>query len=102
VHLIEQGLGLLQVAGVETFGEPAVERSKKIPTKLEGALVAYREALKELKRERVPLDWATTQTSLAWVLFRIGEHESGKERLEEAIAVYREALKEHRSMPPDR
>jgi hypothetical protein len=40
------------------------ERERDI-AKLEGALVAYREALKELTRERVPLDWATTQTSLA-------------------------------------
>jgi len=29
--------------------------------KLEEAVVAYREALKELTRERVPLDWAVTQ-----------------------------------------
>jgi tetratricopeptide (TPR) repeat protein len=62
--------------------------------KLEGALVAYREALKELTRERAPLDWATTHSSLGWALFRIGEHENGTAKLEEAVAVYREALKE--------
>ena len=33
-------------------------------TKLEGALAAFRGALKEQTRERVPLDWAKTQASL--------------------------------------
>ena len=32
--------------------------------KLEEAVAAYREALKERTRERVPLDWATTQVNL--------------------------------------
>jgi hypothetical protein len=33
-----------------------------VTTKLEEAVVAYREALKELTRDGVPLDWAMTQS----------------------------------------
>jgi hypothetical protein len=40
VQLIEQGLGLLQVAVIEAFGEPAVERSKKIAGLIPPALIA--------------------------------------------------------------
>ena len=61
---------------------------------LEEAVAAYREALKERTRDRVPLDWATTQNNLGNALARLGERESGTERLEEAVAAYREALKE--------
>ena len=39
--------------------------------KLEEAVAAYREALKEQTRERVPLQWATTQTNLGNALFRL-------------------------------
>ena len=62
--------------------------------KLEEAVAAYREALKEYTRERVPLDWATTQNNLGNALSRLGERESGTAKLEEAVAAYREALKE--------
>jgi tetratricopeptide (TPR) repeat protein len=55
---------------------------------------AYREALKEYTRERVPLDWASTQYNLGTALFRLGERESGTEKLEEAVLAFREALKE--------
>ena len=57
-------------------------------------MAAYREALKEQTRERVPLDWATTQNNLANALRTLGERESGTAKLEEAVAAYREALKE--------
>ncbi len=62
--------------------------------RLEEAVAAYREALKEWTRERVPLDWATTQNNLGNALQTLGERESGTARLEEAVAAYREALKE--------
>ena len=62
--------------------------------RLEEAVAAYREALKECTRERVPLDWATTQNNLGTALQTLGERESGTARLEEAVAAYREALKE--------
>ena len=39
-QLIEQGLGLLQVEGVEAFGEPAVDRGEKIAGLLPFAVVA--------------------------------------------------------------
>jgi tetratricopeptide (TPR) repeat protein len=62
--------------------------------KLEEAVVAFREALKEQTRERVPLEWAGTQHSLGIVLWRLGERESGTAKLEEAVLAFREALKE--------
>src|SRR5262245_42293037 len=62
--------------------------------KLEEAVAAYREALKELTRERAPLDWATTQNNLASALLVIGERETETDRLDEAVTAYREALKE--------
>src|SRR5262249_55489513 len=43
--------------------------------KLEEAVLAFREALKEQTRERVPLEWAGTQNSLGIVLWRLGERE---------------------------
>jgi tetratricopeptide (TPR) repeat protein len=51
-------------------------------------------ALKEQTRERVPLDWATTQNNLGNALTRLGERESGNARLEDAVTAFREALKE--------
>jgi tetratricopeptide (TPR) repeat protein len=63
--------------------------------KLEEAVLAYREALKENTRERVPLQWAMTQTGLGNALARLGERESGTGKLEEAVLAYREALKEN-------
>ena len=57
--------------------------------RLEEAVAAFRAALKEWTRERVPLDWATTQNDLGIALWRLGERESGTARLEEAVAAYR-------------
>ncbi len=62
--------------------------------KLEEAVAAFREALKEQTRERVPLEWAATQNNLGNALTRLGERESGTGKLEQAVAAYREALKE--------
>ena len=62
--------------------------------RLEEAVAAYREALKERTRERVPLEWATTQNNLGNALVRLGIRESGTARLEEAVAAYRAALTE--------
>ena len=44
---------------------------------LEEAVAAYRAALSERTRERVPLDWAQTQNNLGNALLRLGERESG-------------------------
>ena len=57
--------------------------------KLEEAVAAYREALKELTRERAPLDWARTQNNLGNALRALGQRESGTGKLEEAVAAYR-------------
>ena len=61
--------------------------------RLEEAVTAYRDALEEWTRERVPLDWAMTQ-NLGAALNRLGERESGTARLDEAVTAYRDALKE--------
>ena len=61
---------------------------------LEEAVAAYRAALEERTRERVPLDWAATQNNLGTALGTLGERESGTARLEEAVAAYRAALEE--------
>ena len=62
--------------------------------RLEEAIAAYRAALEENTRERVPLEWAMTQNNLGNALLRLGERESGTARLEEAVAAYRAALEE--------
>jgi hypothetical protein len=54
--------------------------------RLEEAVAAYRAALEERTRERVPLQWAETQNDLGGALFTLGERESGTARLEEATA----------------
>ena len=62
--------------------------------KLEEAVAAYREALKELTRERMPLQWATTEHNLGLALRDIGERGDGIVRLEEAAGAFRDAIKE--------
>ncbi len=62
--------------------------------RLEEAVAAYRAALQERTRERVPLGWAGTQMNLGTALRILGEREAGTARLEEAVAAYRAALEE--------
>jgi hypothetical protein len=62
--------------------------------RLEEAVAAYRDALMEQTRARVPLAWATTQNNLGNALQALGGWESGTARLEEAVAAYRDALME--------
>ena len=62
--------------------------------RLDEAVAAYREALKEMTRERAPLDWAATQVGLGVALAMLGGRESGTARLDEAVAAYREGLRE--------
>ena len=64
-------------------------------TRLEEAVAAYRVALAEYTRDRVPLQWATTQSNLGVALEALGERESGTAHLEEAVAAYRAALAEY-------
>jgi tetratricopeptide (TPR) repeat protein len=62
--------------------------------RLEEAVVAYRAALEEWTRERVPLEWAMAQMNLGTALTALGERERGTARLEDAVAAYRAALEE--------
>ena len=63
--------------------------------RLEEAVTAFRDALKEWTRKRVPLDWATAQMNLGNALAILGIREAGTGRLEEAVTAYRDALKEY-------
>lgn len=74
---------------LQTLGEQSGENAP-----LQEAVAAYRAALKEQTRERVPLDWAKTQNNLGNALRALGERESGTARLEEAVLAYRAALEE--------
>ncbi|WP_416881550.1 tetratricopeptide repeat protein [Marivita sp.] len=76
--------------GQQTLGE-----RESGNTRLEEAVAAYRAALEEYTRERVPLDWAMTQNNLGGALRILGFRESGTARLEEALAAYRAALEEY-------
>jgi tetratricopeptide (TPR) repeat protein len=62
--------------------------------RLTEAVAAYREALQERTRARVPLDWAMIQMNLGNSLKSLGERESGTEGLTEAVVAFREALQE--------
>jgi tetratricopeptide (TPR) repeat protein len=61
---------------------------------LADAAGAYRAALEERTRDRVPLDWAQTQNNLGLALATLGKWESGTGHLTEAVAAYRAALEE--------
>ena len=63
--------------------------------RLEQAVAAYQQALKERTRDRVPLDWAATQNNLGNALKTLGERDSDTERLEQAVEAFQQALKEY-------
>ncbi len=54
--------------------------------RLDEAVAAYRDALKERTRERVPLEWATAQMNLGNALRALGEREAGTGRLDDAVS----------------
>jgi hypothetical protein len=56
--------------------------------RLEAAVDAFRAALEERVRERVPLDWAWTQGGLGEALRALGRREAGTARLEEAVDAF--------------
>jgi tetratricopeptide (TPR) repeat protein len=62
---------------------------------LADAIDRYSALLGRRTRERVPLDWATTQNNLGNGLLRLGERESGTQRLQGAVEAYRAALQEY-------
>ena len=71
-------------SALSRLGERESEQAR-----LQEAVDAYREALKERTREHVPLDWAMTQNNLGSALETLGERESGTVRLREAVDAYR-------------
>ena len=84
----DESLRLVLANGLQIYGQQRGDSAA-----LREAVSAYREVLKEHTRERVPLDWATTQNNLGNALSTLGERESGTARLDEAVSAYREALK---------
>src|SRR5262249_59059345 len=61
--------------------------------RFEEAVAAYREAVKEWTRERMPLDWAQTQSNLGNTLSNLGQRESGTGKLEKGVAAHPRVLK---------
>ena len=55
-------------------------------------MTAYRLALEERTRDRVPLDWAITQMNLGGALRTLGGREAGTARLEEAVTALEACL----------
>ena len=76
-----------------------LRRSPRLWTLTE-AVTAYRAALQEWTRERVPLEWAMAQNNLGLALWKLGERESGTVRLEEAVATWDACLIVTASMWP--
>jgi tetratricopeptide (TPR) repeat protein len=75
--------------------------NKNGTARLEEAIKAFRAALQERPRERIPFDWAMTHNNLGAALLdlgeakiELGEAQSGTICLEESVAAYRAALEE--------
>jgi tetratricopeptide (TPR) repeat protein len=56
---------------------------------------AYREILRMLRREQLPMYWAGTQHNLSNALRILGDRESGTTRLTEAVEACQQALQEY-------
>ena len=74
---------------LDTLGERETSTAR-----LEEAVAAYRLALEEFTRDRVPLDWAKTQMNLGNALITLGMRGTDTAQLEEAVTAYRLALEE--------
>jgi tetratricopeptide (TPR) repeat protein len=74
---------------LRVYGEQAGDNAA-----LREAIGYYQDVLQERTRERVPLDWATTQNNLGAALNDLGERESGNAQLQQAVAAYQQALLE--------
>jgi hypothetical protein len=72
--------------------------------KLEAAFAAYREALKELTRERIPLEWAETQRNIALVYQALFDKDHQPRHLDDALEApaLRRSEKGLPSAPPAR
>jgi len=67
---------------------------RKGPRTLEQSVSAFRNALAERTRERVPQDWALTQNNLGAALQSLGQRQDDPRFLQEAIEAYENALRE--------
>jgi tetratricopeptide (TPR) repeat protein len=61
--------------------------------RLNEAVQAYRETLKEWTQEREPIYWVAAKSNLALALARLGKRESGSKTLKAAIASHRQVLR---------
>jgi tetratricopeptide (TPR) repeat protein len=61
---------------------------------LRSAKQRYRGLIELTRRERVPLEWAKTQSNLGNSFLALGQHEGRTDMLEQAIPAYRAALQE--------
>jgi hypothetical protein len=68
------------------------------PARLEQAIGAFQAALQERIRERVPLEWAWTQTDLGAALALLGEREGQPHLLKEALDASRAAQEVYRAV----
>jgi tetratricopeptide (TPR) repeat protein len=71
----------------------ALGNQEKDPARIEEAIAAHRDALKEWTHKLWPKEWAATQMNLGLALATLSKQEDGMAQLEEAVAAYREALK---------
>ncbi|MEO0939250.1 MAG: hypothetical protein AAFY38_13940 [Pseudomonadota bacterium] len=62
--------------------------------RLEDAVRAYEDALREWTRDRVPMDWAMAKMNLGNALTTLGERDNDTARLEDAVRAYEDALLE--------
>ena len=72
----------------------ALGRREMGTERVQEATEAYRAALEERTRERVPLDWAQTKNNLGVALATMGERQEDADHLKEAVDALRAALKE--------
>ena len=84
----QNNLGL----ALASFGNTLADRRLDGTPYRQQAVAAFRDALEERIRERVPLDWAATQNNLGSVLANLGLRDIGTEYLEQAITAYEAAL----------
>ena len=63
--------------------------------RLEEAVTAYRAALEELTRDRVPLDWAYSEHGLAGTLAALAERQKSDLLMTEAVEAMRSAVEHY-------
>src|SRR5438477_7762684 len=64
------------------------------PARLKDAIAHFEAAREERTRERVPLQWASTESNLGLALLALDDYEPSQALLERALAAFRSALSE--------